>query len=39
MTKLEILETQFARGGLSRREFILRSAAIGAGIAVPGLGC
>jgi peptide/nickel transport system substrate-binding protein len=38
MTKLEILETQFARGALSRREFLLRSAAIGAGIAVPGLG-
>ena len=38
MKKLEILKTEFARGVLSRRDFLRRSAALSAGIAIPGLG-
>lgn len=38
MSTLELLETDYARGTLSRREFLRRSAALGASIAVPGLG-
>jgi peptide/nickel transport system substrate-binding protein len=38
MNKLEKLKNELARGSLSRRDFLQRSAALGAGIAVPGLG-
>ncbi len=38
MNKLKMLENEFARGALSRRDFLRGSAALGAGIAIPGLG-
>jgi hypothetical protein len=38
LNKLENLKTEYARGALSRRDFLRRSAALGAGIALPGLG-